>query len=128
MEMIVVNTARKVEEARKDCAPWLLLPCVLLTLGGVTLLAPHQAAQAAPPSSQAAQPFLPPGAGDDGDGDELLEHWGDPKYAREERLQMAGMAAGFFLLGGLAYRSHRRRNVRVAAPAAEDVTGQRKAA
>ena len=46
---------------------------------------------------------------DDGDGDELLEHWGDAKYAREERLQMAGAAVGFALLGGLSWRKRTRK-------------------
>lgn len=112
-------------ENQKDRAPWVLLPCALLTLGGVSLLAPHQAAQAAPPPAPSS---APPAVSDDGDADELLEHWGDPKYAREGRLQMAGMAAGFLLLGGLAHR----KRVRVTRPAArltlEDVGEQRKAA
>ncbi len=72
-------------------APWALLPCVLLALSSVTLLAPPRAARAeapkAAPHPAAAVPY------DDGDGDELLEHWGDPQFSREARLQMAGMAA-----------------------------------
>ena len=66
-------------------APWALLPCILLTLSSTTLLARPQAVRAAAP--KAAAPY------DDGDGDELLEHWGDPKYSHEERVQMAGIAA-----------------------------------
>ncbi len=90
----------------KDKAPWLLAPCVLLALSGMTVLAPRRPAQAAP--AQAASTPKPAAAAyDDGDGDELLEHWGDPKYAREERLQMAGMAGGFALLGVLAARKRR---------------------
>ena len=112
-------------EDRKDRAPWVLLPCTLLTLGGMTLLAPRQAAQAAPPPTPQSAPSA---ASDDGDGDELLEHWGDPKYAREGRLQMAGMAGGFLILGGLAYR----KRVRATRPAVrltlEDVAEQRRAA
>lgn len=115
-------------DARKDRAPWLVLPCVLLTLGGMTLLAPRRAAQAAPPSPQAALKPAPSAIEDDGDGDELLEHWGDPKYAREERLQMAGMAGGFLMLGGLAYRKRARRQAPVVKLTLEDVTEQRKAA
>ena len=112
-------------ETRKDRAPWLLLPGILLTLSGVTLLAPHQAAQADPPAAQAdAKPAME----DDGDGDELLEHWGDPKYAREGRLQMAGMAGGFLLLGGLAYRRRVRRRAPAVPLMAEDVAERRKAA
>ncbi len=114
--------------ARKDRAPWLLLPCVLLTLGGVTLLAPRQAAQAAPNPPPVAPNPAPPAIDDDGDGDELLEHWGDPQYAREERLQMAGMAGGFLLLGGLACRKRVQRRTRTVSLIVEDVTGLRKAA
>jgi len=110
---------------RKDRAPWVLLPCALLALSGVSLLAPRQAAQAAPAPAPSS---APPAVSDDGDGDELLEHWGDPKYAREGRLQMAGMAGGFLILGGLACR----RRVRTTKPAAfltlEDVAEHRKAA
>ena len=61
---------------KKDLTPWLLLPGIVLTLSGVTLLAPHQAAQAAPPTPQTPKVF----AYDDGDGDELLEHWDNPLY------------------------------------------------
>ena len=90
----------------KDKAPWLLAPCVLLALSGITLLVPRHPAQAAP-TQTANVPKPAAVAYDDGDGDELLEHWGDPKYAREERLQMAGMAGGFALLGVIAARKHR---------------------
>jgi|GEM_PF-2222286 len=115
-------------ETRKDRAAWLVLPCVLLTLGGVTLLAPRQAAQAAPPAPTAVARPAPSAIDDDGDGDELLEHWGDPRYAREARLQMAGMAGGFLLLGGLAYRKRVRRFSPALSLVLEDVTEQRKAA
>lgn len=115
-------------ETQKDRAAWLVLPCVLLTLGGVTLLAPRQAAQAAPPTSVAAGRPAPSAMDDDGDGDELLEHWGDPRYAREERLQMAGMGGGFLLLGGLAYRKRHRRTSPALSLVLKDVTEQRKAA
>ncbi len=92
----------------QDRASWLLLPCVLLALSGVTLLAPRHAAQAAPPPSQAAS--KPPAmAYDDGDGDELLEHWDSPKYADEERVQMVGAAAGFLLLGIVVWGKRSRR-------------------
>ncbi len=116
------------EDARNDRAPWLLLPAIFLTLSGVTLLAPRQAAQAAPPAPQAAPKLGASALDDDGDGDELLEHWGDPKYSGEERLQMAGMAGGFLLLGGLAYRRRVRSRVPRVTRALEDVTEQRKAA
>ena len=94
---------------RKDYMPWLLLPGVALTLSGVSLLAPRQAAQAAAPVQAAPKaPTAAPAAGadddGDGDGDELLEHWGDPQFSREAQRQMAGMAAGFFVLGAAAVR------------------------
>ena len=90
---------------KKDFAPWLLLPGIVLALSSVTLLAPHQSASAAAPTA-AAKPQAAPQtvAYDDGDGDELLEHWGDPRYSREERRQMAGIAGGFLMLGVFAYR------------------------
>lgn len=94
---------------KRDFAPWLLLPFVVLTLGSVTLLAPHEAAQAAPPVSAQPTPKMP--IDDDGDGDELLEHWGDPQYSREARLQLGGIAAGFLLLSAAsAFRRSRRRS------------------
>ena len=92
---------------KRDFAPWLVLPGIVLTLGSVTLLAPRQAALAAPPASVQPAPAAP--AYDDGDGDELLEHWGDPQYSREERLQLGGIAVGFLLLGAInACRRPRR--------------------
>jgi hypothetical protein len=93
---------------RKERAPWLLFPGVLLALSSVTFLAPHRAAQAAPTTQAAPKPTAL--AYDDGDGDELLEHWGDPKYVREERLQSAGIAVGFVFLAGYAYRNRSRRH------------------
>ncbi len=90
---------------KKDLTPWLLLPGIVLTLSGVTLLAPHQAAQAAPPTPQTPEVV----AYDDGDGDELLEHWDNPLYSQEARWQMSGIAAGFLVLGAAAYRRRPRR-------------------
>lgn len=81
---------------KRDLAPWLLLPSIVLVLSTVTLLAPREAAQAAPTASAQPAPKTP--AYDDGDGDELLEHWGDPQYSREERRQLGGMAGGFLAL------------------------------
>ncbi len=96
---------------RKDLAPWLLLPSIVLALSGVTLLAPHQAALAGPPAAPKAAPQAPEG---DGDGDELLEHWGDPQFSREEQTQMAGIAAGFLVLGAAAGVRRSRRSRRAA--------------
>ncbi len=110
---------------RKDRAPWLLLPCVLLALSSVTLLVPRRAAQAAPPQS-VPKPTL--AAYDDGDGDELLEHWGDQKYLREQRLQGAGIVGGFALLGIFTYRKRSRRRSFSVPLAVSEVYEQRKAA
>ncbi len=94
---------------KKDFTPWLLLPSIVLALSTVTLLAPHQAALAAPPTPPQAVPKAD--ASGDGDGDELLEHWGDPQFSREAQRQMAGMAAGFLLLGtAAAVRRTRRKS------------------
>ena len=94
---------------KRDFAPWLLLPSIVLTLSAVTLLAPREAAQAAPAVSAQPVPKMP--VYDDGDGDELLEHWGDPQYAREERVQLGGIAAGFLLLAAAgAFRRSRRKS------------------
>lgn len=95
---------------KKDLTPWLLLPSIVLTLSGVTLLAPHQAALAGPPIPTQAVPLAPAG---DGEGDELLEHWGDPQFSQEEQKQMAGMAAGFLVLGATAAIRRARRNSRL---------------
>jgi len=72
-----------------------------LCLSSVSLLTPRAQAQAAPAKgfTMSQSPVI-----DDGDGDELLEHWGDAKYSREERLQLAGLTGLFVLVGGAAYR------------------------
>jgi len=76
-----------------------------LALGGLLCLsgplAPRARAQAAPAKgfTMSQSPVI-----DDGDGDELLEHWGDAKYSREERIQIAGLAGLFALVGGAALR------------------------
>lgn len=118
--------------ACKDRAPWLVLPCLLLTLSGVSVLAPRQAAQAAPNAPPAAPKQAASASEDDGDGDELLEHWGNPQYAREERLQMSGMAGGGLLLGGAAFYKRRRRRKPLVTlmpeGMAENTTERRKAA
>ncbi len=95
---------------KKDFAPWLLLPGIVLALSSVTLLVPRQAASAAAPAPPVLQAAPKTIAYDDGDGDELLEHWGDPQYSREERRQMAGMAGGFLLLGVFAYCRRTRKS------------------
>ena len=93
---------------KRDFAPWLLLPSVVLALSAVSVLAPRQAAHAAPPAPQDAAAG-PKAAFDDGDGDELLEHWGDPKYSGEARTQLAGIAVGFLALSTVAAGTRARR-------------------
>jgi hypothetical protein len=51
----------------------------------------------------------------DDDGNELLEHWGNPKYSREERLQMTGIL-GAFSVAGTMTAIRRRRALRKDAP------------
>ena len=111
---------------KRDFAPWLLLPCIMTALGSVTLLVPHQAAQAASPTHTQPAPQAAP-VYEDGDGDELLEHWGDPAYSHEERLQLGGIAAGFLLLGGtgLSQRRRKRLGVVVRLPQESDFLKQR---
>ncbi|MBV9848518.1 MAG: hypothetical protein JO250_02405 [Armatimonadetes bacterium] len=90
----------------KDKAPWLLTGCLALTLSGVSTLLPHTPAQAQPPKAATAgvTTHAAPVADDDGDGDELLEHWGDARYSREQRAQIKGLLALFAGAGALSYR------------------------
>jgi len=108
------------KQTNQNRAPWILLPCVLLTLGGVTLLAPRHAAQAAP--EQAVAKPAAPAAYDDGDGDELLEHWDSPRYGAEERVQIGGAAAGFLLLGVVVWGKRSRRTTAYAGLTLVDVS------
>ncbi len=110
------------KQTNQNRAPWILLPCVLLTLGGVTLLAPHPAAQAAPTQVAPAQTAAKPAAYDDGDGDELLEHWDSPRYGAEERIQIGGAAAGFLLLGVVVWGKRSRRTAAYAGLTLVDVS------
>jgi len=109
---------------RPDFALCVMPICAVLALCSVTVLAPRHAALAAPPSASKSQMA----AYDDGDGDELLEHWGDAKYAREERLQMAGALAGFAVLGVLSWRKRSRRQAAPVELTLMDVSERRKAA
>lgn len=96
---------------KSDFIPWLLLPGIVLTFSTVSLLVPHQPVQAASPLPVKAVPAPPAAAAtDDGDGDELLEHWGDAKYSHEEQSQLAGMAGGFLVLSAVfAYSRSRKK-------------------
>jgi hypothetical protein len=94
----------------KDSVPWLLTAGFMLPLAAMSILGLHRPvqAQASHPAVMASlnlsSPALPPIKDDDGDGDELLEHWNNPIYSREERLQLAGMAVLFCGVGGAAAR------------------------
>ena len=88
---------------------WILFPCILLALGGVTLLVPRHTVQAASPSAVSHSAARPAAAYDDGDGDELLEHWNSPRYGAEERVQIGGAATGFLLLGMVVWGKRSRR-------------------
>ena len=70
------------------------------------MLLPHAAAQAQAPrvTAAAVTAHAAPAEDGDGDGDELLEHWGDAKYAHEQRVQLAGLAVFFAGAGLLSYR------------------------
>jgi len=110
------------KQTNQNRAPWILLPCILLTLGGVTLLAPRPAAQAAPEQVVPTQTAAKPAAYDDGDGDELLEHWDSPRYGAEERVQIGGAAAGFLLLGVVVWGKRSRRTTAYAGLTLVDVS------
>ena len=71
-------------------------------LAGIAIFAPvthAQTAAAAPAAAPAGMPEY-----DDGDGDELAEHWTDPKDIREQKNQLAGMMLLFAVSGGIAVR------------------------
>jgi hypothetical protein len=112
------------KQTTKNRAPWILLPCVLMTLGGVTLLVPHHTAQAAPPSALAHSAAKPTAATvyDDGDGDELLEHWDSPRYGAEERVQIGGAAVGFLFLGVVVWGKRSRRTTAYAGLTLVDIS------
>ena len=59
---------------------------------------------------------------DDGDGDELLEHWNSPRYGAEERVQIGGAATGFLLLGMVVWGKRSRRTASYAGLTLVDVS------
>ena len=104
------------KQTTQNRAPWILLPCILMTLGGVTCLVPRHTAQAAqsrvvPAQLSASRTAAKPTTAvyDDGDGDELLEHWNSPRYGAEERVQIGGAVAGLMLLGVIVWGKRTRR-------------------
>ena len=88
----------------KDQNPWRRAGSLMLALGGLAVLPPHTPAQAQPPAVVRVGITTPTAPADDGDGDELLEHWGDPKYSHEQRVQFVGMAVFFAGLGAVSLR------------------------
>ena len=103
---------------------WILFPCILLALGSVTLLVPRHTVQAASPSamSHSTARSTAAVAYDDGDGDELLEHWNSPRYGAEERVQIGGAATGFLLLGMVVWGKRSRRTASYAGLTLVDVS------
>ena len=89
---------------RWDKTPGLVAGCVALTLSGVSVLLPRAQAQAPKATMAGVTTHAAPVADDDGDGDELLEHWGDARYSREQRAQIKGLLALFAGAGALSYR------------------------
>lgn len=105
-----------------DTSVWVVALSALLTLSSVSLIfCPTAHAGSAPGVPATPTNHTPTEASktamtieDDDDGNELLEHWGDPKYSREERLQMAWMIGGLSVFGAAnaVRRSRRRREAR----------------
>ena len=111
------------KQSTKNRAPWILLPCVLLALGGVTLLVPRHTVQAASPPTVSHSAAKPAAAYDDGDGDELLEHWDSPRYGAEERVQIGGAAVGFLFLGAVVWGKRSRRDASYSGLTLVDISG-----
>ena len=113
------------KQSTKNRPPWILLPCVLLALGGVTLLVPRHTVQAASPSAVSHSAAKPAAAVayDDGDGDELLEHWNSPRYGAEERVQIGGAAVGFLFLGAVVWGKRSRRDASYSGLTLVDISG-----
>lgn len=104
---------------RLDRSFWVVAATAMLTLASTSLLICPTAHAGGPPPSNVSVPSATPTQASrtaltlemDDDGDELLEHWGDAKYSREERLQLAGMAVlltGAGVGGVLRRRGFRR--------------------
>ena len=84
----------------------LLTASLALALSGMSVLLPHTPARAQAPKFVLAGVTTPaaPVEDGDGDGDELLEHWGDPRYSHEQAVQLCGMAAFFSVCGAVSCR------------------------
>lgn len=99
---------------------WLLTVGALLAFVSLSLLcAPRTYAKSAlspaPAASPVTDPAAPPSSEDSGEDtldDDRAEHWDDPDFSREERVQMAGLT---LLLAGVgAGGAWRRRALRKA--------------
>ena len=111
------------KQTTKNRAPWILLPCVLLALGEVTLLVPRHTVQAASSPAVSHSAAKSAAAYDDGDGDELLEHWDSPRYGAEERVQIGGAAVGFLFLGAVVWGKRSRRDASYSGLTLVDISG-----
>jgi len=71
-------------------------------IAGMSIFAPVTQAQTVMPAP-AASPTAPAATPEynDGDGDELAEHWTDPKDIREQHNQLAGMIVLFVVTGAI---------------------------
>lgn len=98
---------------KRDPLPWLLSLDILLMLFSLSILIPSRPAHAGPAAMAATQTDAPKTALDDDGDNDLLEHWGDPKYAREAHLQLNGLIVGiiFVSASALARRTRLERSV-----------------
>jgi hypothetical protein len=95
-------------KGRKTQKSLLAAMCLAFTLAysvGPRCFADGDKAPANLPATSTSTPQLSEG---DGDGDELLEHWGDPQYSREERIQLGGL---IIILTAATIVAYRRRIV-----------------
>lgn len=100
---------------RLDKAFWIIALSAGLTLSSFSLVfcptAHAGGAAAAPPPAAQAPTEAAKHAMEldtDDDGNELLEHWSDPRYSAEERIQLAGMLGAFIVVGTVTGFRRRR--------------------
>ncbi len=99
---------------------WVVALSAALTLSGVgVLVCPTARAGSAAPAAARTTDHAPTEASktaltlqSDDDGDELLEHWSEPKYAQEMRLQTVAIVGVLAGTGGIT--AYRRRSARKA--------------
>jgi len=104
-----------------DKGVWIIAASALLTLSGASLIVCPTARAGSATSINMPAPNHPTEASQtamslapDDDGDELLEHWSDPKFSNEERLQTAIIAGGLSV--GAVAGAMRRRKLRRISP------------